>query len=173
MNADRLREHLLEQAQHLARRERTRPRQASLRRAISSAYYALFHFLVREATNQLGPNLNDLHFNQVYRWFDHGTMDRVAKAFSQKTVRGPSQKDILLPNNNPRIEFIATCFVDLQELRHSADYDPGAIFLRAEVLENIDFLYTALKTWPAVKNTPEANAFLISLLLWEYWNKRR
>lgn len=34
---------LLEQAVHLARREPGRPRQASLRRAISTAYYALFH----------------------------------------------------------------------------------------------------------------------------------
>ncbi len=37
---------LLEQANHLARRERGRPRQASLRRAVSSAYYALFHLLI-------------------------------------------------------------------------------------------------------------------------------
>ena len=33
---------LLEQAHHLANRERKRPRQASLRRAVSSAYYARF-----------------------------------------------------------------------------------------------------------------------------------
>lgn len=40
---------LLEQAFHLARREPTRPRQASLRRALSTSYYALFHFLAAEA----------------------------------------------------------------------------------------------------------------------------
>jgi len=34
---------LLEQAKHLAIREKKRPRQASLRRAVSTAYYALFH----------------------------------------------------------------------------------------------------------------------------------
>jgi hypothetical protein len=43
-------EHLLEQAEHLAKRERNRPRQASLRRAVSTAYYALFHLLIHEAT---------------------------------------------------------------------------------------------------------------------------
>jgi hypothetical protein len=48
---------LLEQARHLLRRERRRPRQASLRRAISAAYYALFHLLIEEATGALvGPN---------------------------------------------------------------------------------------------------------------------
>ena len=38
------------QAKHLASRERGRPRQASLRRAASAAYYALFHLLIREAS---------------------------------------------------------------------------------------------------------------------------
>jgi uncharacterized protein (UPF0332 family) len=41
---------LLEQAKHLANREKKRPRQASLRRAVSTVYYALFHLLVHEAT---------------------------------------------------------------------------------------------------------------------------
>jgi len=40
---------LLEQAYHLARRERKNPTQASLRRAVSTAYYALFHLLIDEA----------------------------------------------------------------------------------------------------------------------------
>ena len=41
---------LLEQAWHLAKREKRKPRQASLRRAVSTAYYALFHHLIHEAT---------------------------------------------------------------------------------------------------------------------------
>jgi len=45
----RLPEGLLEQAQHLVKREHKRPKQASLRRAISTAYYALFHLLISEA----------------------------------------------------------------------------------------------------------------------------
>ena len=41
---------LLEQAYHLACREPKRPRQASLRRAVSTSCYALFHLLISEAT---------------------------------------------------------------------------------------------------------------------------
>ena len=41
---------LLKQARHLSTKEPSRPSQASLRRAISAAYYALFHRLVDEAT---------------------------------------------------------------------------------------------------------------------------
>jgi len=43
---------LLEQAHHLATREAGEPKQASLRRAVSTAYYALFHLLIDEAVSQ-------------------------------------------------------------------------------------------------------------------------
>ncbi|MBS1874595.1 MAG: hypothetical protein JSU00_15375 [Acidobacteria bacterium] len=42
-------EDLLEQADHLARWDWKHPKQASLRRAVSTAYYAVFHMLVSEA----------------------------------------------------------------------------------------------------------------------------
>jgi hypothetical protein len=41
---------LLNQGDHLARLDPRRPRQANLRRAISSAYYALFHLLTSAAS---------------------------------------------------------------------------------------------------------------------------
>lgn len=45
---------LLEQASHLATRDRKgKPKQANLRRSVSSAYYALFHLLVGEAAARL------------------------------------------------------------------------------------------------------------------------
>lgn len=173
MSAKSLPEHLLEQAGHLAQRERTRPRQASLRRAISTAYYALFHFLIRESVRQIGPNLSEENYNRAYRWFDHGAMNRVANAFSQKVVRMPNPtKDVLIQDNDSRIQFVAQQFKDLQELRHIADYDPGAVFIRADVLENIAFLATVFAAWPAARNTSDANTFLLSFLLCEKWGKR-
>lgn len=172
MSAKSLPEHLLEQARHLAGRERTRPRQASLRRALSTAYYALFHFLIREAVRQIGPNLSEENYNRAYRWFDHGAMIRVARAFSQKTVQIEKSRDVLIRSNNSGIQFIAQHFADLQELRHLADYDPGAIFVRADVLAMTDGVATAFLVWPACKNSSEASTFLLSLLLWEKWGKR-
>ena len=172
MSSKSLPEHLLEQARHLARRERTRPRQASLRRAVSTAYYALFHFLIRESIRQIGPNLSEDNFNRIYRWFDHGAMYRVARAFSELIVRIPSSKDILIQSNTQSVQFIAQTFADLQELRHCADYDPGASFLRADVLVNIDRIGTTFLLWPVVRNSPEVNTLLLSFLLWERWGKR-
>ncbi len=174
MSAESLPEHLLEQAKHLARRERTRPRQASLRRAISTAYYALFHFLIRETVRQIGPNLSEENHNRVYRWFDHGAMIRVARAFSQQVVRTQNPKDTLVQQNDPGVMFIAENFAKLQELRHLADYDSSAVFLRAEVLDMISLVEDAFALWNLgkVKKSPEANTFLLSLLLWEKWGKR-
>src|SRR5690348_10656250 len=62
---------LLEQAKHLAKREKNKPRQASLRRAASTAYYALFHFLIYEATlNWRRPEQR----KSLSRFFEHGKM---------------------------------------------------------------------------------------------------
>jgi uncharacterized protein (UPF0332 family) len=38
-----LHDDLLAQAEHLARVDKKKPKQANLRRAVSAAYYALFH----------------------------------------------------------------------------------------------------------------------------------
>src|SRR5438132_9883570 len=67
---------LLGLAQHLASLYPAHPHQASLRRAVSTAYYALFHLLVSEATLnwarvELRPALG--------RLFDHGPMKAAAE----------------------------------------------------------------------------------------------
>ena len=75
-------EDLLEQAKHLANREKKKPRQASLRRSVSTAYYSLFQLLIREAT------LNWRRVDQravLARFFEHGRM----KAASEKTRNSP------------------------------------------------------------------------------------
>src|ERR1700685_1378356 len=45
-------EDLLQQAYDLANKEPTDAKQASLRRAVSTAYYALFHLLIDEAVSK-------------------------------------------------------------------------------------------------------------------------
>lgn len=42
-------EDLFSQSEQLARLDPKKPKQANLRRAVSAAYYATFHFLVHEA----------------------------------------------------------------------------------------------------------------------------
>ena len=69
---------LLEQAVALRDLDPRRPKQANLRRAISSAYYAVFHQLIEDAVALLLPaRLAELRV-QVERKFVHSTMKKVA-----------------------------------------------------------------------------------------------
>jgi hypothetical protein len=56
---------LLQQARRLARLDPNRPRQANLRRAVSAAYYALFHYLIDQACrNAVGTQQTQQGFRQ-------------------------------------------------------------------------------------------------------------
>src|SRR5437899_999989 len=67
---------LLELAQDIANLHAQRPHQPSLRRAVSTAYYALFHLLISEATSNWGrPELRAI----LAQVFDHGPTKQAAE----------------------------------------------------------------------------------------------
>jgi uncharacterized protein (UPF0332 family) len=158
---------LLEQARHLARREPKKPRQASLRRAVSSAYYALFHMLLHEGTQLLFPNKPAGLRERASRAFSHGEARTVCEAWA----KGNPIVDFAALPIEPQLQDIAATFVNLQEARHKADYDLKKTFDRVEVLRLIDKVQGAMHNWKAVKNTDNSNIFLSSLLLHNRWNK--
>ena len=55
---------------------------------------------------------------------------------------------------------------------HSADYDTTEVFSRPDVLSTIDLVDQAFAAWKAVKDTPNANAFLAALLLNRHWRAK-
>jgi hypothetical protein len=66
---------LLELAQEIANLHLDQRHQSSLRRAVSMAYYALFHLLISEATaSWVRPELR----SALARVFDHGPMKQAA-----------------------------------------------------------------------------------------------
>ena len=107
---------------------RGRPQQARLRRAISTAYYAMFHALAESNANMLIGASNDLRNSpewvRTYRALDHG------RARSQMISSAINQ----FPDG---IFDFAETFVYLQELRHDADYNPLSVFTRSEVTTTI------------------------------------
>jgi hypothetical protein len=113
---------LLAQARALAKNEPKKPKQASLRRAISAAYYALFHLLTEEAANAMcaGSKSADLRMI-VRRAFEHTAMKNAAKGFG---AGNPAEVwKPLLAAPSPDLQRVARSFVDLQEARAQADYD--------------------------------------------------
>ncbi|MEX0711678.1 MAG: hypothetical protein WD278_04975 [Pirellulales bacterium] len=157
---------LLEQAKHLAKRESRRPRQASLRRSVSSAYYALFHLLVDEAAKMLvgGKPLQCL----VSRAFLHDEMKQASTSFAAGGL--PPHVLGLFTGAVPRdLQLVASVFVDLQEARHEADYKVDRIFTRSEVQALVSLGDQAFQAWKRVRVQEIAKVYLASLLLWKRW----
>ena len=154
---------LLEQSKHLAKRESKRPRQASLRRAVSTVYYALFHHLISEATLNWKRASQR---NQFARLFEHGKM-KSASIMQRSYVNAYLKTK---PGPSPELEcakhlhHIAETFTKAQEWRHLADYDNSKRWSRNEVLTLIDPVEEAFRRWHEIRDEEAAQDFLLSLL---------
>ncbi|MDE0281898.1 MAG: hypothetical protein OXN16_12605 [Gammaproteobacteria bacterium] len=158
---------LLKQALHLARKEPKKPTQASLRRSISVAYYALFHHLVDEATKFMLSGSRQNMRDCLARAFSHSNMKQTSKAFSQGTIPtrlnyGFSQGRIAQPLIN-----VADAFVQLQEARHDADYNRAYRVTRREAVDLAELTARAFQDWRQVRGSTEAEVFLIGLLAYQ------
>ena len=147
---------LVAQARLLASVDPTRPKQASLRRAVSTAYYAVFHLL----TGAAAANWKNRDQRRSFgRTFDHGKM---AKASGR--IGGQS-----FPNQDPRfvqhLRFVARAFVQLQDKRHTADYDGNRHWSRTEVDKLIEVADQAFASWRAVRKTKIAQDYLLQFLV--------
>lgn len=158
-----LAEDLLSQATMLIRKERRRPRQASLRRALSTAYYALFHLLVSDASKLLSTKQKVR--NLVGRAFAHGDMKAVSKWYASGGL------PVFLHSAAPampvpkELKDVAETFVEAQEARHHADYNLARVFLRSDAKELVDRVAAAFAKWKSVRNHDHAQLFLAALLL--------
>jgi len=159
-----LHQDLLRQARQLAMHEPKRPKQASLRRAVSAAYYALFHLLASEATNRLitGPDRDALRA-VLRRAFDHSAMKEACKEIVKPNA-GKLNKGMSGHVVPVALKQVAEAFVDLQQARHEADYDVSRTFTRAEALDMVDLAEQAFIDWQTIRRTIPADVFLAALL---------
>jgi hypothetical protein len=77
-------------------------------------------------------------------------------------------KDSLPPSKRTveeAIAFVADAFVRLQEHRHAADYDVSGEWAKTDAVELVDSVIEAFERWRQVRETPEAQDFLLSLLV--------
>ena len=147
-------EDLLATARRLAKASPRKPRQADLRRSISTAYYALFHALAADGANLLvgsGVNAPDQAWAHTYRALDHG----FAKSACTQ-VRALGHPEAICRT--------AADFVSLQRRRHEADYDPLLRFKRADATDAIALAETAMVNLKSAGRT-DRRAFAVQLLL--------
>jgi hypothetical protein len=153
-------EDLLALADRLADPQPADPEQASLRRSISTAYYALFHLLLQEAV-QCWNGTSGAQAG-LERHFNHKNMKAVSREVVENRWRGWSTPS---PTPPPGLQAVAKTFVQLQDARHSADHDNGRVWTRLEVREKIGEVRSAFGNWDTIKTHPAANEYLLSLLI--------
>ena len=168
-----LAEELLTQARFLASLDPHRPVQANLRRAISSAYYAVFHLFSAEVAAQIVSSGPSGLRGRTQRALNHNSMYKAAESFSQSGTRPRNlPADINLPGPvSAELTSIAKGFKQLQDERHAADYDVGRSFDRIEVLALVETAEDIFADWNKEKTSGNAPVFLASLMFWQLWNK--
>lgn len=136
---------------------RGRPPEANLRRAISTAYYALFHCLAECCADMVvggpGSKRDMAAWSQTYRALEHGTARRRCGDTSA------------ISRFHVEIQNFADKFVEMQGLRHSSDYNPSTqVPTRAEVRQYINDAENAIRRFP---NAPivERRAFAVHILM--------
>lgn len=127
---------LVELASRLARGPgRGRPRTIELRRAVSTAYYAVFHKLGQHAATRLvGDGWSPQH-SAVARWISHTELAQLADAANGI---GNRALQVALRPVDSRLADLSQIFVDLQVARHDADYNDLFDVTREEALLAVD-----------------------------------
>lgn len=155
---------LLRIAEHLASggagSGRGRPPQAELRRAVSAAYYAMFHALAACCADMLvgatRASRSQQAWRQTYRSLEHGY------AKNQCANQGMMAQFPLA------IRKIAELFICMQRRRHVGDYDPDPIqeyaFTRDKVLQFVEEVSRTISDFQDV-NAGNRRAFSVFVLL--------
>ena len=119
-------DHLLEQAEGLIALDGGAPRQVDLRRAVSNAYYALFHAILTDAADDFVGKTKRQHprYTLVYRSISHRHLRNLCEDITKPTPPNKYAKFVPSGGFGSDLVALATAFSELQEKRHEADYDP-------------------------------------------------
>lgn len=166
---------LLKQAHRLARHEPRRPRQASLRRAVSTAYYALFHLLADAASREIvsGQNQTVLR-SSIGRALNHTETKKACLAVANWNPRNPPPPLVTMIPQGPgnHVRNIGSAFVELQQARHEADYDLLRRFSRSDMLALLTLAGAAFASLASLNRTnPERRVFLLALVFHGRWRR--
>ncbi len=125
-----------------------RKTEATLRRAVSTSYYALFHLLIESACNKWPQPQR----SKIARQFEHRRMKEVSENVAKRCAPGT---DLFV---------VAKAFTRLQEIRHAADYDLSVTFSAVDVGIELEALKVAFEAWERIKMQSDAQDYLFSLL---------
>jgi uncharacterized protein (UPF0332 family) len=133
------------------------PKQVNLRRAVSAAYYGLFHLLTTEAARNWK---HESQRDRFARMFEHGRM----KASSSRISSRPLPVDPAEIPIATDLKLVADSFVKLQQARHTADYDNIKVWSRTQVWDFIVDAEDAMTAWSNIREKQMAQDYLLDLL---------
>lgn len=162
---------LLDAAERLAPANpgRGRPPYTAHRRAVSTAYYAVFHAISERVSATAFPSADAAFRQRIRRWIGHADIRTVSTWVSQiqGTTGGsppPHIRTLLAPPGQPpHIDgdtvIIADGFVELNEKREQADYDHGAVFSRPDTRGQIALARQVVATVEQTQTDPAIRFF--------------
>jgi hypothetical protein len=150
---------LLQPAIDLVNPQPIKLNQASLRRGVSTAYYALFHLLISETVANWSKTSSR---DALGRMFDHALMRKVSSRISDANKEPFKGEDPMVVQN---LRSVASTFVLLQDKRHIADYDNGTRWTQTEAREEVKKAAKAYTTWRLIRNQDITQDYLVRLLI--------
>lgn len=147
---------LLSGALYLINRQPGKPKQADLKRALSSIYYAMFHTLARCCADLMIGGQNADRSKHAWR--------QVYRALEHNFAKSQCMNRAIISKFPKEIEDFANAFVSSQIKRHQADYDPHFRTTKTEVLIEHSTVTSAINRFN-LASTKDRRAFAAFILL--------
>ncbi len=160
---------LLDEAERLAGAPSMQS-EATRRRAISTAYYGLFHSLTEAGATLIAGAAGPLH-TQASRSYNHALLRTVSERIWRERLDPPWDRVFPAPLSE-EIKLVAFTIIELQAARSVADYDLGETIEIEFTLERVRSARRAAIAFAAIAGTDEARAFLLAILLSDRWSRR-
>ena len=132
----------------------TQPAPAAIRRAISTAYYAMFHALT--------ANNVDVLISPAHNQLTADAWIRIYRGLNHNHARSQLQQN--RTNLSASAQIFADLFCDLQNERHNADYNPEATFTIQAATTWLDKAETTITEFLQTSRTERAAIAILTLI---------
>ena len=139
---------------------------AHLRRAVSTAYYAVFHLVLRTAAERfMGVGKQSTAgYSVLYRSFDHWHMRETCEKLSVPVLKDKYKRILGRDALSPEARDSATAFPSLQEARHLADHDPKIRFLASDVVSMVAAAEVTMTSFEAIDPAEQADILAVLMV---------
>ena len=158
--------HFLEQAGRLINAAAAgAPRQVDLRRAISAAYYGIFHAVLTAAADLIvgASKRQSPLYGLVYRSIEHRSVRVLCEDVGKSQLPAKFGPYVPAAGFGPDIVALSEAFVELQKKRYAADYDPMIKVSRSDAALAVSIAQAALARLAAADS--EIRATFLTLLV--------